>query len=191
MSPAKRESGQIVVPGDRLGVIEEFIPGPGTYVEHGAIHSKFTGYILLDMPDRRVSVYPLTHALGTPRVGSIVIGQVMDVQSKTATLRISKVGKRLTSGFFTCILHISDVGPGYVESMFDVVKTGDIMRAKVVSDKNRIYHLSTAEKDLGVIYAFCSQCGNMLTSKGRRMECTKCGKIENRRTASDYGREVV
>ena len=182
-----RTSGQFLVPGDRLGVIEEFMPGPGTYVENGTIYSKITGRALLDMLNKRVSVYPLIHAVGVPRPGSTVVGQVSDTKSRTAALRIFKVGKRSVSGFFTGILHISDVSPRYVETMFDVCKAGDIMRAEVISDKNRTYHLSTADKNLGVIYALCSQCGHMLTLQRERMRCTRCGKIERRKTALDYG----
>jgi len=191
MYPSNKKSGQFVVPGERLGVIEEFTPGPGTYVEQGTIYSKTTGFTLLDMLNKRVSVYPSTHAVGVPRTGSTVIGQVSDAQSKTSTLRILKVDKRPISGFFTGILHISDASPSYVQTMFDVCKTGDIMRAKVVSDKNRVYHLSTADETLGVIYAFCSRCGHILSLGRMAMRCINCGKIEKRKTASDYGKGTV
>lgn len=187
MADSRRKSGQLVAPGDRLGVIEEFTPGPGTYAEQGTVYSEVTGRALMDMLNKKVSVHPLVHGVSVPRVGSVVVGQITEVQSRTATLRISKVGKNALSGFFTGILHISDVSPGFVESMFDVCKPGDIMRAKVVSDKNRTFHLSTANNNLGVVYAFCSQCGHMLSLRGRSMRCANCGKIERRKDASDYG----
>jgi len=187
MSRSERKSGQFVVPGDRLGVIEEFMAGPGTYVEHGTIHSKTTGRTLMDTLNKKVSVYPLVQAVSVPRVGGIVSGQVLDVKSTTAVLRILKVGKRSLSGFFTGVLHISDVSPSYVETMFNVCKTGDIMRTKVISDKNRTFYLSTAEKNLGVIYAFCSQCGHVLSLRRQRLRCSRCGNIEKRKVTSDYG----
>jgi len=183
-----RKSGQFVVPGDRLGVIEEFVPGSGTYVEGGVIHSKVTGCTLLDKLNKKVSVYPLIRGVSVPKVGSIVEGQVSDVQSKSATLRISRIGNKLLSGNFTGILHVSDVSPEYVETMYDACKPGDIMQAKVISTMNRTHHLSTSEKDFGVIYAFCSQCGQMLTLGRPGLRCPKCGKIEKRKTASDYGK---
>ena len=191
MSRSERKSGQFVVPGDRLGVIEEFTPGPGTYVEHGTIHSKITGRTLLDMLNKKVSVYPLIPAVSVPRTGSTVLGQALDVKSRTAMLRILKVGNRQLSGFFTGVLHISDVSPSYVETMFNVCKTGDIMRAKVISEKNRTFHLSTAEKNLGVVYAFCSQCGHILLLRGLRMRCLRCGNIEKRKVTSDYGEGTI
>jgi exosome complex component CSL4 len=188
MNESERKSGLFVVPGDRLGVIEEFTPGPGTYVEDGIIHSEVTGRTLLDMLNKQVSVYPLVQKANIPKVGSIVTGLVLDVRSKQAVLRIFQIGDKMLSGFFTGMLHISGVSRGYVDSMFEVCKTGDIMKAKVISTKNRTFFLSTAEKDLGVVYAFCSICGNMLQPGNRGMHCSNCGNIEGRKTPPDYGK---
>jgi exosome complex component CSL4 len=191
MSESRTKSGQFVTPGERLGVIEEFSPGSGTYAEQGTVYSEITGRTLIDMLNKKVSVYPMVRVVAVPKVGSIVFGQVMDVQSKTATLRISKVGKNTIAGFFSGILHVSDVSPGFVENMFEVCKRGDLMRAKVVSDKNRVFHLSTADKNLGVVYAFCSRCGHLLPLMAQRMRCPRCGKIEKRKVASDYGKAEI
>ncbi len=188
MDEDKKKSGQFVVPGERLGVIEEFTPGPGTYTEQGVVYSKIVGCALLDMLNKKVSVYPLMHAASVPRMGSIVTGQVSDVQGKRSTLRIFKIGEKALTGFFSGVLHVSEASPRYVETMFDVCKTGDIMRAKVISEKNRTYQLSTADNDLGVILAFCSACGHVLTLTRQNMQCVKCGKSEMRKTASDYGK---
>jgi exosome complex component CSL4 len=187
MGPSERESGQFVIPGNRLGVIEEFMPGLGTYVEHGTIYSKTTGRTLLDMLNKKVSVYPLVRTVSVPRTGSTIVGQVSDVRNKNAGLRILSIGKRSLSGFFTGILHISDVSPSYIETMYDVCKPGDLMRAKVVSNLNRTYHLSTKDENLGVIYAFCSQCGHLLQLRRGKMQCLECGKVERRKTAKAYG----
>lgn len=189
MAEEKRKSGQFLVPGERLGVIEEFSPGPGTYVEEGVVYSKIVGRVLMDVLNKTVSVYPLTHVVTIPRTGSIVTGQVSEVQSKKAVVRISEIGKKGLNGFFIGILYISDVSPNYVETMFDACKASDIMRAKVVSEKNRTYHLSTAEKNLGVIYAFCSRCGHALIRGRGELQCPACGKFENRKIAVDYGLE--
>lgn len=187
MGESERKSGLFVVPGDRLGVIEEFIPDSGTYVEQGTIYSNIIGHTLLDTLNKKMSVYPISRGATVPLAGNTVIGRVSSIQSKMAALRIFKIEKTLLSGFFTGTLHISDTSFGYVETMFEVCQPGDIMRAKVIVNKNRTYHLSTVEKNLGVIYALCSRCGNMLLLERQRMRCTKCGKIEKRKAASDYG----
>jgi len=188
---AKRKSGQVVVPGDRLGVIEEFNPGPGTYEQEGTIYSAATGRALMDLLNKQVSVYPKTHVTNVPRVGSIVIGQVSEVQSKQATIRIFQIGDRLLTGFFSGLLHIGDVSQRYVESMYEVCRAGDIVRAKVVSEKNRVIHLTTNDKDLGVIYSFCSRCGHSLAQKRFIMRCPECGNSERRKTTADYGKGEI
>lgn len=187
----KIENGQLVLPGERLGVIEEFIPDAGTYVKEGTIYSQVFGRVMLNLRDRRISVCSLPRRTTVPKVGSLVLGQVSNVKNENANIRIFKIDGRSLSGFFTGILHISDVQLTYVESMFDVCKPGDIARAKVISDKNRICHLSIKDKNLGVLYAFCSQCGYMLELKRQTMKCPRCGKIERRKVTLDYGKGIL
>lgn len=188
---SEKKSGQFVLPGERLGVIEEFIPDVGTYIKEGAIYSKIVGRSLLDFLNKRVSVYPLVRGVKVPEIDSIVLGQVTRVQRQNAFVRIYKIGKNQLSGFFTCLLHISDVRLTYVDSMFNVCKPVDIIRAKVVSGRNGIYHLAIKDKKLGVVFAFCSQCGYMLERRQYKLHCPRCGKIERRKTALDYGKGVI
>ena len=189
--PSEQRSGHLVLPGERLGVIEEFTPDSGTYSKDGIIYSRIIGRALMDMLNRKVSVYPLVSEASVPKVGTTVIGQVGNAQSDNVLVRIFRVGPKRISGVFTGILHISDVQDRYVDSMNDVCRPGDIIRAKVISEKNQIYHLSTVDNDLGVLYGFCSRCGGMLESKRYDMRCTKCGNLEKRKTAPDYGQETL
>jgi exosome complex component CSL4 len=191
IKPAEEKTGQLAVPGERLGVIEEFIPDAGTYVKDGVIYSKVIGRVLIDLVHRRVSVHQLIGPSKVPAVGNTVLAQVSNAQSDTAGARIFEIGEEEINGVFTGILHVSDVALKYVDSMYDVCKAGDIIRAKVVSDKNQTYHLSTKEKNLGVVYAFCSNCGTLLEPKRQGMHCSKCGRIEKRKTASDYGKGLI
>lgn len=191
LKSSERKSGNLVLPGERLGVIEEFIPDSGTYVKDGIIYSKLVGRALMDLISKRVSVYPLSNEVTVPKVSAIVIGQVCNAQSDNVLVRIFKIGSKKLSGVFTGILHISDVAEKYVKSMNDVCKPGDIIRAKVISDKNQIYHLSTKDKNLGVVYAFCSRCSSLLEPKRHEMMCQKCGNVEKRKIALDYGKTDV
>jgi exosome complex component CSL4 len=191
LKSSEQKSGHLVLPGERLGVIEEFIPDSGTYVQDGVIYSKIVGRALMDLLSKRVSVYPLISGVNVPKVTSTVVGQVGNAQSDNVLVRILKIGSKKLSGVFTGVLHISDVEERYVTSMNDVCKPGDIIRAKVISDKNQVFHLSTNDKDLGVVYAFCSQCSSLLEPKRHEMQCPKCGNVERRKTALDYGKEEI
>jgi exosome complex component CSL4 len=187
----EHKSGHLVLPGERLGVIEEFIPDSGTYVKDGVIYSKIVGRALMDLLSKRVSVYPLIDGAAVPKVAATVVGQVGNAQSDNVLVRIFRIGSKTLSGVFTGILHISDVQESYVNSMNEVCKPGDLIRAKVISEKNQIYHLSTNDKDLGVLYAFCGRCAGLLESKRHEMRCPKCGNVEQRKTAADYGKEEI
>jgi exosome complex component CSL4 len=187
----EQKTGRLVVPGERLGVIEEFIPDAGTYVKDGVIYSKIIGRALLDLLNKRVSVYPLTNGELIPKVSSTIVGQIGNAQSDNVLVRILKIENKRLSGEFGGILHISDVSDRYIDSMNDVCKPGDIVRAKVISSKNRIFHLSTNDKNLGIVYAFCSRCGTLLEPQRYELHCPKCGNVENRKIAPDYGSESI
>ena len=96
----EQKSGHLVLPGERLGVIEEFIPDSGTYVKDGVIFSKIIGRSLLDLQNRRVSVYPIAKEAIVPKVGSVIIGQIGNAQSDNVLVKIFKVGKKKISGNF-------------------------------------------------------------------------------------------
>lgn len=184
-----QRNGSLVLPGERLGVIEEFIPDSGTYVKDGVIYSKIIGRALMDMLNRKVSVYPVKEGAVVPKVGVTILGQIGNAQSDNVLVRIVQVGtKKKMSGVFSGILHISDVSDRYIDSMNEVCKPGDIIRAKVISEKNQIYHLATNDKNLGVLHAFCSLCGTLLEQQKQEMHCPKCGNVERRKTAVDYGK---
>ncbi|HEY4675506.1 MAG TPA: exosome complex RNA-binding protein Csl4, partial [Candidatus Bathyarchaeia archaeon] len=185
----EQKSGRVVLPGERLGVIEEFVPDAGTYVRDGVIYSKVVGRALVDLLNKKVSVRTLTREIKVPKVGTVVLGQVSNVQSDNAAVRIFQLEDKPLSGVFSGILHISDVQMRYVESMFDIYKAGDVIRAMVISEKNQVYHLSTKEKDLGAVYAFCSHCGHLLEAKRQGLRCPRCGQMERRKLAVDYGKE--
>jgi len=185
------QSGHLVLPGERLGVIEEFTPDAGTYEKNGVIYSKIVGRALCDLQTRRVSVYPVVNEVVVPKVGTIVIGQIGNAQSDNVLVRIFRVGKKKVSGNFGGILHVSDVSDRYVDAMSDVVKTGDIVRAKVISAKNQIFHLSTNDRNLGIIHAFCSRDATLLLQDNYDLKCPKCGNVERRKIAPDYGKEEL
>jgi exosome complex component CSL4 len=192
-APEQQKSGQLVMPGERLGVIEEFIPDSGTYVKDGVIYSKIIGHSLIDLQNRKVQVYPVSEGAVYPKVGSIVTGQIGNAQSDNVLVKIFKVGNKDISGTFGGILHVSDVSDRYVDQMSDVCKPGDIVRAKVISAKNQAFHLSTNDKNLGIIHAFCSRDSGVLEQQPQRfdLQCSKCGNVERRKTAPDYGKDPL
>jgi exosome complex component CSL4 len=175
-----------VLPGDKLGVIEQYLPGVGTYEKEGTIYAHFTGNARMDLKNKRVTVVPTTRVALLPKEGTTVIASVNHATDKMATLDIWKINERTLQKPFTAMLHISSSSPRYERNMADVCKAGDIIRARVI-EINRIPQVTTAGRGLGVIKAFCSKCGAVLEFKNRRLQCASCGNLERRRLAEDYG----
>ena len=185
MSKTQSELLQPVLPGDRLGVIEQYLPGAGTYEIDGTIYANFTGNARIDLKNKRVTVVPATRAAVLPKEGTTIIASVTHASEKNATVNIWKINDKAIEVPFTAMLHISSSSPRYERNMSDVCKAGDIIRARVI-EMNRIPQLTTAGRGLGVIKAFCSRCGSVLELKNRRLQCPSCGNIERRRLAEDY-----
>jgi exosome complex component CSL4 len=184
-----RVAGKFAYPGMRIGVIEEFLPGQGTYVEDGGIYSSATGILTLNSIRREVSVVLRTRKPEVPSVGDVVTGLVISTSEKSATIKIMKIDGVNLKNAFTGIMHISDAGRGHVKSLQDQLRPGDIVRAKVISTKNREYHLSMKEDTLGVVKAFCVHCGQVLTAVKGRLRCISCGAVSHRKISSDYYRD--
>jgi exosome complex component CSL4 len=182
---------QFVVPGERLGVVEEFMPGPGTYEQNGTIYSEVTGFTFRDKINKMVSVKPTVKRPLTPAEGDVVVGTVVNAQGKMATLSLMKIGDRTLSTPFTALLHISTSSPRYERAMMEVCKVADIVRARVVNIRNRVPQLTTIGRGLGVVKASCSRCGDPLILKGTVLQCQTCMNIERRKLADDYGRDMM
>jgi exosome complex component CSL4 len=177
-----------VLPGDKLGVVEEFLPGIGTYEQEGTIYSNFTGTARIDTRNKRVTVIPTTRVPELPKEGATVLASVTHVQEKMATVSIWKIDGRPLQNPFTAILHISSSSPRYERNMSEVCKAGDIILARVIDMTNRIPQLTTAGRGLGVVRGLCSRCGGVLALINRRLQCSSCGNFERRRLAEDYGK---
>ena len=187
---SRRGIGEFKTPGEKLGVIEEFVSGPGTFIEEGNIRSRTVGYTIVDTRNKLVSIHPEGNYPVFPRNGSIVFGQVVGTQDKTASVRIINVDNRPVPGHFTGIIHISTVSSSYIRTIREAFRPGDLIKAKVISNKNRTIHLSTLERDLGVIQASCSRCGNELVRRGRILICPNCSNREDRKITMDFGKDI-
>ena len=137
--------GTFVVPGEKLGVVEEFDPGRGTVEVGGIVYSSQTGVASIDPKRHIVSVKTATGLVVVPEEGSTVVGIVEKVQEKMAIINMIVVDGKKMALPFTGMLHVSNSSPRFERSMWDVVKPNDIIRAKVIDTSQRIatYHCRT------------------------------------------------
>lgn len=178
----------VVVPGEIIGTIEEGEPGEGTYEERGDVRAMFVGKGLFDPKNKLFVVSLLPSGPSIPREGEEVIARAIVVQNSLATLEIMKTSDRTLGRTFTGLLYHARAGKGVRSRLKKYIKPGDVVRAKVVYDKNLI-HVAMMGDRFGVILAYCSRCGGTLEKRGARnyLYCRSCGWRETRLTASDYG----
>jgi len=178
-----------VIPGDALCVIEEFLPGPGTYEYNGVVRAALVGSTIADLNTRVINVKPKIRGPALPKRGSIVYGIVVLIREEYAIVRlISDVNGIKYHTAFTAILHISQVTDKFIKDLFEVLRMGDIVKAKVLNDSIP-YNISIKDPKLGVVLAFCGNCGSTLKfESGDLLKCSVCNNSERRKVSIDYGK---
>jgi exosome complex component CSL4 len=181
----------IVVPGDFLGTSEEFTPGKGVYDEKGNIYAAQIGDA--HITDKRViEVLPRVETPPTLQEGDVVLGRIEDLRESVAVVSIACMqGKeeREIASTTQGVIHISNVKSGYVNDLQHEFGYLDLVKAKVIDAK--ALRLSTEEKQLGVIKAFCARCRSDLRRKGNVLTCERCKRVESRKLSEDYGKGIV
>uniref|UniRef100_A0A7C2V9L0 Exosome complex component Csl4 n=1 Tax=Ignisphaera aggregans TaxID=334771 RepID=A0A7C2V9L0_9CREN len=179
-------SSNMVLPGDPICKEEEYLGYRNVYIdERGNVRAAVIGLVTLDKISRRVSVKPFKE-LRIPRAGDIVIGEVASMRDDIAFVEL--LGYDISKTFkhtYTSILHISQVTTARNESMYNYVRLGDLIKAKVLNDYLPLL-ISIKEPRLGVILAYCSRCGAQLYLNNSRLICPVCGNVEQRKLSIDY-----
>ncbi len=179
---------KVVVPGDKLYTIEEFLTGSGTYAyDDGWIRSSLVGVPTIDMVQRVVVVKNVKSRPCYPKPGDIVVGVIESLSEDIAFINIFLIETKFSrSTSFTGILHVSQASDKFIKSMYEAYRLGDVVRAKILNDKNP-FQLSTRDPQFGVIAALCSKCGEVLKRKSdETLVCPRCGCVESRKVSIKY-----
>jgi len=184
------KSGDIVVPGDQLCVIEELMPSFGTYEKDGIVFAASPGQVDMNLKERSIRVVSPDGAmkLALPMQGDILMGKVTLVFDQRAEVRIARINDEDYHSGLVGELHISNVTRRYVKSMQDVLKQNDIVRAAALNTHEIPVKLTLVGPELGVVFGACTRCGNSLTlTTHNNMFCLRCENRETREVANDYG----
>lgn len=185
------EFPHLVLPGDLLGTAEEFVPGHGTYEDHGKIYAALLGKPRVDSAERAILVDALN---AIPRIAEndLVYARVDEVKSAMAVCTVVAAADthRGVPGAPEGTVHISKAKDGYTESLADEFQSGDLLIAKVLQSHPTI-KLTTASPELGVLAARCQQCHALLSPGPKDLQCPRCGNRERRKTAKGYGSGAV
>ncbi|MFQ6050505.1 MAG: exosome complex RNA-binding protein Csl4 [Candidatus Hydrothermarchaeota archaeon] len=191
----KVKSGDFVVPGDILGVSEEFIPGEGTYEEKGKVFASLTGIVLIDLKEKVISIFPKTSTPPTLKDKDVVMGKVIEIRDQLVLVDVSRLKGREDRELPVPTLagiHISQVKDAYVNSLTEEFRPGDIITASVINAGKLPLQLSTVQDHLGVIKAYCSKCRASMVKKNRRsLICPRCKNMETRKLSTLYGKGMI
>jgi exosome complex component CSL4 len=183
------DNGTFLLPGDDICVAEEALPGEGTYEADGKIHATVTGELFFHRGKRTVSIFPKVRKPLVPKKGDVIIGQAEHVNKHMVALAVSYINGQEVQPTYSALMHISQCSKSYLESMYDAIKEGDIVRGKIVDAHTIPIQFTTKYNEQGVIYALCSRCGEQLQYKRRgSLQCKNCGNVESRKVAEDYNR---
>ena len=138
------EKRQLVVPGDLLAE-GDYVAGENTYKEGNRIYSQKIG--LVDFDDKKIFVVPLKGRY-IPKIGDVVIGQIVDVSLSGWTVDINSPYK--------AVLGVPEVvGKSFspkLDSLTKILDVGDVIVGKIVSfDRTKDPTLTIKDKDLGKI----------------------------------------
>ncbi|VVB93281.1 Exosome complex component Csl4 [uncultured archaeon] len=187
-----KEKTRAVLPGDLIGTSEEYSPRNGTYADKGNIYATASGIVKINTKDRSISVIPVTNTPPHIQVGDIVIGQVTDVKDSVALVEIAGIkgkGEREIVNADQAAIHVSNVKDAYVKELYNEFAPFDIVKARVIDLRNM--RLTTVDKELGVMKAYCGNCRAVLKIDNGKLKCPNCERTETRKVSLDYGTGIV
>eukprot|EP01068_Selenidium_serpulae_P013836 Selendium_serpulae@DN6015_c0_g1_i1.p1 len=203
-----KSSVVIVTPGQRLGRVEQYTIGDGTYVVRNYIYASVLGQAHIDnstdgqLPT--LSIRTLSGVPSAPRMSSTIIARVLRVQSRVCHCQIlftnvtsnpaaivdeisrgvHSVNYRVTHSYKAQI-RLQDVRQYEVDkvNMLNCFRPNDILRAKVISVGTGVFLLSTAPLDMGVVIAESAAGGALEPISCKWMRCAVSGLLEPRKVA--------
>lgn len=184
---ASKEDKEVSYPGEPVSVVEEFLPGDGTYAgDDGYVRSSFAGRVEKDLEERRIRVKPGRRRI--PRVGDSVLGVLTNVSGIYGTLKIETVDETPIDRQIDSVLYPSR----HLKRGEKQYYVGDYVYGEIVSYANRTFHVSIKGDKYGVVRSLCDKCPSVL-DKGRKkgeLKCPQCGFTRRSKISNRYG-EVV
>ncbi|KAF9436657.1 Exosome complex component CSL4 [Entomortierella beljakovae] len=178
-----------VVPGQRLGHVQEFIAGAGTYSRQDFIYASVVGIKQITLEDNEMPTMTVQREntqSAMPDIDAIVTCKVVRVNPRFAAVNIMVVDGKPCTDDFQGIIRVQDVRATEKDKVkiYNSFRPGDIVRAQVISlGDARSYYLSTAANELGVIFGTSVAGGSLVPISWQEMQCTKTKVIELRKCA--------
>ncbi|MDQ3838848.1 MAG: exosome complex RNA-binding protein Csl4 [Thermoproteota archaeon] len=193
----KRYVRSPILPGEHLAYIEEFDSGKNTYIDNGSVRSTTVGTKVYDFRNRTVKIDQKNSPM-LPKIGDVLVGFVEMLFGSMLSIRVLFINdKKSSSGFSAITSARVSISGGWGRERGDrrggrvVFRVGDIIRGRVVSLLNSTIHIVIDEKEFGVLYTLCFNCGgDTVRVNNSTIKCIECGLHEERKLTNDYGKET-
>ena len=186
-----------ILPGEHVAFIEEFDGGKNTYITDGTIRSAAVGIRVYDFT-RRIAKINQKNAPMLPKIGDVLVGFIEMLFGSMLSVRILYINEKKSYAGFSAIastrIGSSNNSGGWRERGDRrgkiTFRIGDIIRGRVISLLNSTIHITIDEKEFGVLYTLCFNCGGDTVRVHNSVKCIECGVYEDRKLTSDYGKET-
>lgn len=180
-----------ILPGEQIASIEEFEAGKNTYVSDGTVRSTAVGIKNYDFKKRMAKIEKINSPM-LPKIGDIVVGYIEMLFGSMMSIRILYIDEKKSISGFSAIASARIITPGRERRGSRIIfRVGDIIRGRVISLLNSSIHITIDEKEFGVIYTLCFNCGgDTVRVNNNNIKCIECGVNEDRKLTIDYGKET-
>jgi len=190
-----------IFPGEQVALIEEFEGGKNTYITDGTIRSKAVGTQVYDFKRRIVKINAKNSPM-LPKIGDVLVGYIEMLFGSMMSVRVLYINEKKSYAGFSAIASARTGGGGSNNSGGGgwrergdrrgrtIFRVGDIIRGRVISLLNSTIHITIDEKEFGVLYTLCFNCGGDTVRVHNSVKCIECGVYEERKLTHDYGKET-
>ena len=188
------KKGDKVIPGSYLGPSLAFVSGEGTQIRREHVYATLTGKVEItsdaagqSQQDRpTISVVSRHPRVIVPQKGAIVLCKVISISHRQAKVAILSVNGTALREQVHGVVRREDIRETEKDTVevFPSFRPRDVLIARVIGlGESHGYALSTAENELGVVFANSEQGGKMVPVSWCEMQCTVTGVREKRKVA--------
>lgn len=139
--------------------------------------------------------------LKIPSMGDLLLGQIVSVSEKIATVLVSLIIRIIEDGNLEKIRLLKPPGPTHAYifkgdvkfpcvNLSDILKLGDLVLGRVKVDWFKPVFLSLDTEDTGVVSGICSNCGAVLPTPrdlaSNTLVCPRCKSIRKTKVSKLY-----
>ncbi len=169
------------IPGDKIGIIEEFESGKNTFEDGHNVRATVIGTVEIDKKSRIAQVQNIRTS-GIPEVDDVVIGTVAAVMSSMIAVSINYVNNIRTKSNVECICQTRHFRKK------NIALLNDIVVLRIIAHKNGTIHASINEPEFGVLFTKCKKCGGQVIPMRDAIKCTECNWIDERKLSNNFGK---